>query len=53
MAKEMTTNIEKWLPDTPDREKWSQEEPLTDDMRSPDGRAAQGDGGHRRQADGG
>jgi hypothetical protein len=33
MAKEMTTNIEKWLPDTPDREKWSQEEPLADDMK--------------------
>ncbi|MFO0910123.1 MAG: hypothetical protein U0794_17565 [Isosphaeraceae bacterium] len=33
MAKEMTTNIEKWLPDSPDREKWSQEEPLTDDMK--------------------
>ena len=33
MAKEMTTNIEKWLTDTPDREKWSQEEPLTDDMK--------------------
>src|SRR5208283_2587147 len=32
-AKEMTTNIEKWLPDTPDRERWSQEEPLTDDMK--------------------
>ncbi|HEY4761083.1 MAG TPA: hypothetical protein VIH42_10935, partial [Thermoguttaceae bacterium] len=30
MAEEMTTNIEKWLPDTPDREKWSQEESLTD-----------------------
>ena len=26
-----TTNMEKWLPDTPDREKWSQEESLTDD----------------------
>ena len=26
----MKTNIEKWLPDTPDREKWSQEESLTD-----------------------
>jgi hypothetical protein len=24
------TNIEKWLPDTPDREKWSQEESTTD-----------------------
>jgi hypothetical protein len=33
MAKELTTNIEKWLPDTPDREKWSQEEPITDDMK--------------------
>ncbi|MHB1556141.1 MAG: hypothetical protein ACYC61_01545 [Isosphaeraceae bacterium] len=33
MAKEMTTNIEKWLPDTPDRERWSQEEPITDDMK--------------------
>jgi hypothetical protein len=33
MAKEMVTNIEKWLPDTPDREKWSQEEPLTDAMK--------------------
>jgi hypothetical protein len=33
MAAEMTTNIEKWLPDSPDREKWSQEEPLTDDMK--------------------
>ncbi len=33
MAKEMTTNIEKWLPDTPDRERWSQEEPLTGDMK--------------------
>lgn len=33
MAKEITTNIEKWLPDTPDREKWSQEEPLTDSMK--------------------
>jgi hypothetical protein len=33
MAQEMTTNIEKWLPDTPDRERWKQEEPLTDAMR--------------------
>lgn len=33
MAEEMTTNIEKWLPDTPDRERWSQEEPLTDAMK--------------------
>jgi hypothetical protein len=33
MAKELTANIEKWLPDTPDRERWSQEEPLTDAMK--------------------
>ena len=30
MAEEMKVNLEKWLPDTPDREKWSQEETLTD-----------------------
>jgi hypothetical protein len=30
MAEELVTNMEKWLPDTPDREKWSQEESLTD-----------------------
>src|SRR3972149_5610520 len=29
-AEELLTYIEKWLPDTPDREKWSQEESLTD-----------------------
>ncbi len=29
-AEEIKTNMEKWLPDTPDREKWSQEEALTD-----------------------
>jgi hypothetical protein len=34
MAEELTTNIEKWLPDTPDRERWSQEEPLTDEMKA-------------------
>ena len=34
-AKEMTTNIEKWLPDTPDREKWSQEEPSPTTTRRP------------------
>ena len=33
MAEEMTTNIEKWLPDTPDREKWSLEEPPDDSMK--------------------
>jgi hypothetical protein len=29
-AEEIVTNLEKWLPDTPDRERWSQEESLTD-----------------------
>ena len=29
-AEDMKTNFEKWLPDSPDREKWSQEEALTD-----------------------
>jgi hypothetical protein len=29
-AEELKTNFEKWLPDSPDREKWSQEESLTD-----------------------
>lgn len=33
MAEEITTNLEKWLPDTPDREKWSQEEALADDSK--------------------
>ncbi|MEN6404932.1 MAG: hypothetical protein ABFC77_00520 [Thermoguttaceae bacterium] len=30
MAEELKTNLEKWLPDSPDREKWSQEESPTD-----------------------
>lgn len=30
MAEEITSNMEKWLPDTADREKWSQEESLSD-----------------------
>jgi len=30
MAEEIQTNMEKWLPDTPDRERWSQEESLSD-----------------------
>jgi len=29
-AEEITTNMEKWLPDRPDREKWSQEESPSD-----------------------
>ena len=32
MAKELTTHIEKWLPEKADREKWSQEEPLDSSM---------------------
>lgn len=31
MAEEIQTNMEKWLPDEPDRERWSQEESLTDE----------------------
>jgi hypothetical protein len=31
-AKEMTTHIEKWLPDKPDREKWTMEEPIGDNQ---------------------
>ena len=35
-AEESPTNMEKWLPDTPDREKWSQEEALSDkDKQAP------------------
>ncbi|MBN2021967.1 MAG: hypothetical protein JW809_04170 [Pirellulales bacterium] len=30
MAEELLTNMEKWLPDTADRERWSQEESLSD-----------------------
>jgi hypothetical protein len=33
MAEELVSNMEKWLPDTPDRERWSQEEPLSDEMQ--------------------
>ncbi len=33
MAEEIQTNMEKWLPDTPDRERWSQEEYLTDELK--------------------
>jgi len=28
LAEELTTNLERWLPDTPDRQQWSMEEPL-------------------------
>jgi len=27
LAEELTTHIEKWLPDSADRERWTQEEP--------------------------
>jgi hypothetical protein len=30
LAKTLETHIEKWLPDTPDRDKWKMEEPLGD-----------------------
>lgn len=30
LAKALTTHIEKWLPDTPDRTKWAMEEPVGD-----------------------
>jgi hypothetical protein len=33
MAEEIQTNMEKWLPDTPDRDRWSQEESLTDESK--------------------
>ena len=31
MSEELDSNMEKWLPETPDRERWSQEESLTDE----------------------
>jgi hypothetical protein len=34
-AEEIQTNMEKWLPDTPDREKWSQEESTSDQDKEP------------------
>ena len=33
MAEEIRTNMEKWLPDTADRERWSQEETVNDDEK--------------------
>ncbi|HDZ22706.1 hypothetical protein LCGC14_0644660 [marine sediment metagenome] len=30
-AQALTTNLEKWLPDTPDRQKWSMEDPVDSD----------------------
>ncbi len=33
MAEEIQSNMEKWLPDTPDRERWSQEEYLDDELK--------------------
>ncbi len=33
MAEEITSNMEKWLPDTSDRERWSQEETVNDDEK--------------------
>jgi len=34
LAESIETNIEKWLPDTPDRDQWKMEEPL-EDFQSP------------------
>ncbi|MHC4985453.1 MAG: hypothetical protein ACYTFO_04780, partial [Planctomycetota bacterium] len=31
-AQTLTANLEKWLRDVPDRERWSMEDPLTDDL---------------------
>ncbi len=31
-AEALTTHLEKWLPDTPDRDKWKMEEPLTENQ---------------------
>ncbi|MDR0338621.1 MAG: hypothetical protein LBI18_16235, partial [Planctomycetaceae bacterium] len=33
MAEEITSNMERWLPDTADRERWSQEETVNDDEK--------------------
>lgn len=33
MAEEITSNLERWLPDTADRERWSQEETVNDDEK--------------------
>ncbi|MDR3199604.1 MAG: hypothetical protein LBU34_17180 [Planctomycetaceae bacterium] len=33
MAEEITSHMEKWLPDTADRERWSQEETVNDDEK--------------------
>ena len=46
-AEELKTNIEKWLPDTPDREKWSQRNPERQGQGGPHGRVARRAGGHR------
>ena len=33
-AKSLTANLEKWLPDKPDREKWSMEDPMGGDQQN-------------------
>jgi hypothetical protein len=35
MAEKLTKQLEKWLPDTPDRDRWQMEEPLTDGFETP------------------
>ena len=35
LAEKLTKQLEKWLPDTPDRDRWQMEEPLTDGYETP------------------
>jgi len=35
LADKLTKQLEKWLPDTPDRDRWQMEEPLTDGYETP------------------
>jgi hypothetical protein len=35
LAEKLTKQLEKWLPDTPDRDRWQMEEPLTDGFETP------------------
>jgi hypothetical protein len=35
LAEKLTKQLEKWLPDTPDRDQWKMEEPMTDGYETP------------------
>jgi len=35
LAEKLTKQLEKWLPDTPDRDRWQMEDPLTDGYETP------------------